>query len=120
MFLVLRLGQSFTSTRDVLPINEEQTKIALREQFRFDLAGDPVPNMVDALLKFTGKQRLMFGSDVPWTQFGVTKALVKRIERDLPRCIGEENVDKVYRGTAEMLLEKRDRRGRVKAMESKI
>ena len=71
----------------------------------FDLAGDPVPNMVEALLKFTGKERLVFGSDVPWTPFNVTRELVARIEKDLPACLGEENVDQVWRGTAQDLLE---------------
>ncbi len=104
MFLVLRLGQKFTTARDGLEITEGQIKSVLRKQFWFDLAGDPVPNLVDALLKFTGKERLMFGSDVPWTPFEVTKTLVARIERDLPDCVGADAVGMIMKDTAQKLL----------------
>ena len=64
--------------------------MVLRERFWWDLAGDPVPNLFDALLKFTSRERVVFGSDVPWTPFGVTKGSVGRIERDFPGYVGEE------------------------------
>lgn len=73
----------------------------------YDLAGDPVPNQVDALLKFTGPERLLFGSDVPWTPFEVTKTLVARIERDLADCVGPDAVDSVWKGTAQGLLSRK-------------
>ena len=104
MFLVLKLGQPHTQTRDALPVTEEGLKKTLREQLWFDLAGDPVPNQVEALLKFVGKDRLLYGSDVPWTPWGAAGALGKGIERDLPGCVGEEWVDRVYSGNAESLL----------------
>ena len=73
----------------------------------FDLAGNPVPNMVDALLRFTSKERLLFGSDVPWTPFEVTKGLVGRMERELGRSmVGEEGVEGVWKGNAEVLFGK--------------
>jgi len=56
------------------------------------------------LLKFTGKERLMFGSDVPWTPFEVTKTLVARIERDLPDCVGADAVGMIMKDTAQKLL----------------
>lgn len=70
----------------------------------YDLAGDPVPNQVSSLLKFTGKERLVFGSDVPWTPFEATKALVAKIERDLVDCVGPDAVESVWMGTAQGLL----------------
>jgi len=104
MILILRLGQSFTPGRDCLSITEEQIRTVLAEQFWFDLAGNPVPNLVDSLLKFTGKQRLLFGSDVPWTPFELAGEMVQQIERDLPACVGEEFLDSIYRENAEKLL----------------
>ena len=65
-----------------------------------------MPILVDALLKFTSRKRVVFGSDVPWTPFGVTKGLFGRIERDFPGVVGEEGVGGIWRGTAEGLLEK--------------
>lgn len=105
--LILRLGQPFTSTRDVVPITEAEIRAVLAEQFWYDLAGDPVPNMLVALLQFTGKERILFGSDVPWTPFEAAGKLVQRIERDLPACIGEENLEMIYRASAEQLLSTR-------------
>jgi len=75
---------------------------------RYDLAGDPVPNQVSALLKFTGKERLVFGSDVPWTPFELTKALVAKIERDLADCVGPDAVEMIWEGTAQGLLSRKE------------
>jgi len=107
-FLVLRLGQKFSTTRDACDITEEQIKTALKTQMWYDLAGDPVPNQVSALLKFTGKERLVFGSDVPWTPFEPTKALVARIERDLADCVGPDAVEMIWEGTAQGLLSRKE------------
>ena len=48
------------------------------------------------MLKFTGKERLLFGSDMPWTPLGVTKGLVGRIERDLSACVGSEALGLIW------------------------
>ena len=90
--------------RDAVEISEMQITTALREQFWFDLAGAPLPNLIDALLKFTGMDRLMFGSNVPWTPFPLAAKLVGDFEQGLAASIGEENVALVYRDTAEKLL----------------
>lgn len=60
--------------------------------------------MVDSLLKFVGTKQLMFGSDVPWTPFEDTKTLVKKMETQLPECIGEEGANQAWWMTAEKLL----------------
>ena len=48
------------------------------------------------------EERVVFGNDIPWTPFGVTKGLVGTVERDLPGVIGEEWVGRVFWGDAEM------------------
>lgn len=45
---------------------------------------------------------MVFGNDIPWTPFGVTKRLVGKIERDLPGIVREERVGRVFWGDAEM------------------
>ena len=102
--LVLRLGQTFTSTRDPIPVTEAQIRAVLAEQFWFDLAGNPVPNQIESLLKFAGKQRLLFGSDVPWTPFEAAGKIVQHVERDLSGCVGKEYLDMIYRESAEQLI----------------
>ena len=104
IILVLRLGQGFTTDRDGTMVTEQQIMEALRKQFWFDLAGNPVPNQVDALLKFTGKEQLLFGSDVPWTPFEAAGRMVEIVQRKLPACVGRENLEMVYRANAERLL----------------
>jgi predicted TIM-barrel fold metal-dependent hydrolase len=73
----------------------------------YDLAGDPVPNQVSALLKFTGKERLVFGSDVPWTPFALAKDLVAKVERDLADCVGPDAVEMIWKNTAEEMLSRK-------------
>ena len=67
-----------------------------------------MPNLVNALLMFTSRKRVVFGSDIPWMPFGVTKGLVGRIERDFPVVVGGGG-GFIWRGTAEGLLEKAKR-----------
>ena len=87
-----------------MTVTEQQIIEALRKQFWFDLAGNSVPNQVDALLKFTGKEQLLFGSDVPWTRFEAAGKMVEIVQRELPACVGRENLEMVYRANAKRLL----------------
>ncbi len=79
----------------------------MRGQFWFDLAEDPVPNMMEALLKFIGKDRLLFGRDVPWTPFEAAGETLPRIERELPACVRAESLEIVYHENAMLLLSAR-------------
>lgn len=104
MLLFIESPLGFAVGRDRFPISEEQIRKALQEQFWYDLAGAPLPNLIDALLKFTGRDRLLFGSDVPWTPHPLAMKLIKDFEQNLATSVGEENVTLVYRDTAEQLL----------------
>lgn len=101
--------EPLTITRDPIPVSEAQIREIFSKQIWYDLAGNPVPNQVDSVLKFTGKERLLFGSDMPWTPFAGAGQGVKNMERALPDCVGEEWVDKIFRGNAEQLLSKSTR-----------
>ncbi|KAK0513042.1 hypothetical protein JMJ35_005059 [Cladonia borealis] len=98
------LGLPLASGRDPLPVSEAQIRAIIAEQFWFDLAGNPIPNQVDAILRFTSRQQLLFGTDVPWMPFEVVGEVVQRMERDLPDCVGKEHSDPIFRGNAEQLL----------------
>ncbi len=104
IILVARLKQPFASKRDPLPVSEAQIRAIIAEQFWFDLAGNAVPNQVDAVLKFTGIQHLLFGTDVPWMPFEAAGEVVQCMERDLPDCVGKEHLDTIFRGNAEQLM----------------
>ena len=98
------IGLPLASGRDPLPVSEAQIRATIAEQCWFDLAGNPIPNQVDAMLKFTSRQHLLFGTDVPWMSFEVVGELVQRMAGDLADCIGKEYVDQILRGNAEQLL----------------
>ena len=104
IILAARPGQPFASRRDPLPISEAQIKAIIAEQFWFDLAGNAVPNQVDAILKFTGKQHLLFGTDVPWMSFEAAGKVVQYMEQNLPGCVGKEYLDTIFRGNAQQLM----------------
>ena len=101
---VAGLRSPLASRRDPLPVSEAQIRETIAEQFWFDLAGNPIPNQVDAILKFTRKQHLLFGIDVPWMPFEAAGEVVQRMERDLPGCVGREHSDLIFRGNAEQLM----------------
>ena len=101
---VAGLRSPLASRRDPLPISEAQIRETIAEQFWFDLAGNPIPNQVDAILKFTRKQHLLFGTDVPWMPFEAAGEVVQHMERDLPGCVGREHSDLIFRGNAEQLM----------------
>ena len=104
IFLFMRFGQPLATNRDSIPVTEQQIREVLERQFWFDLAGNPIPNLIHGLLKFTGKERLLFGSDVPWTPFHVAGGSITHMEEDLPRCVGEDSLRMIYSGNAAKLL----------------
>lgn len=108
MFLFGELGMEFTTAeRDPAEgVDEGKIRRMLNERLWFDLAGNPAPNLVDGVRKFVGSDRLVFGSDVPWTPFGLSRNLVMRLERDLPGCVEEEALEGIYRSNAERLLKR--------------
>lgn len=52
-------------------------KAALKRQFYFDLAGFPFPDQIHGLLRFVDEERLLYGSDVPYTPAPVVVQLGK-------------------------------------------
>ena len=105
MFLFMNLEHFVGTGRDPLPITEEQVLKAVKEKFWFDLAGVPAPSLIAALLKFTDVDRLLLGTDVPWTPWELAKSLIGGQEPGLIEAVGgEEKLDIIYRGNAEKLL----------------
>ena len=106
VFLCVELGLETTwvERRDGLQLTKDEMQKVVQEQFWYDLAGSSVPNQVEALLKFVGKERLLFGSDVPWTPFEASAQMIKGLQEALPKVLGKDNLDDVYWGNAEKLL----------------
>ncbi|KAE8153452.1 hypothetical protein BDV25DRAFT_136908 [Aspergillus avenaceus] len=110
MFLVERLGIPYPHSEGrntsgcKFGAGEEETRRIFREQFYYDIMGNPVGNLLDSLLKFVGKEQLVFGTDTPWMPFARSNGVIKQLEEDLPGVVGEEWVSRVYHGNGEKLL----------------
>jgi 6-methylsalicylate decarboxylase len=102
--ILTRAGLPLTTTRDALPMTEDEIRRAFRENVWYDLAGLPVPNQVRSILDITRPERLMVGSDVPWTAWDGAADLLKSIEEALPELVERENLHGIYRGNAARLL----------------
>ena len=97
------LGAQFQEFRHGGKIRKEDIECAMREQFWLDLAGNPLSNLVDALLKLSSKERFLFRSDVPWTPFKVAEQVVRHLEKDMRKNWGERSRDDLARECFEAL-----------------
>ena len=97
-------GAHFQEFRNGGKIGRKDIERAMKEQFWFDLAGNTVPNLLDALLKFSSKERLLFGSDTPWTPFKAAGTLAGQVEKGLQKDFGMKDREMIWRGNALRLL----------------
>ena len=74
---------------------------ALRK-LHFDLAGAPVPHLLDTLLSVTAPQHLHYGSDYPFTPAAVCDALARKLE-ETPDLSGALR-DRIWRSNAVALF----------------
>ena len=97
-------GGPFQEFRNGGKMGREDIERVVRERFWFDLAGNPVPNLVDALLRFSSKRRLLFGSDTPWTPYEAAARVVRHVEKGMREKFGEEDLRMIWRENALELL----------------
>lgn len=67
-----------------------KVKEVLAKQFYFDLAGMAFPDQVYGLLRFVGKDRLLYGSDYPFTPEEGTVGLAKATEEEIEEWEAED------------------------------
>lgn len=96
------LVRSATLFPFVPPLGIDEIKVLFSKQFFFDLAGASVPNQLLDLLRWVGKDRIIYGSDVPWTNPNGTALLDTAAE--LAKLFGKEDVDAILGGNAAKLL----------------
>lgn len=73
-------------------------------QFYFDLAGVSMPSQIHHILRWITSDRLVYGSDVPFTAWVGAEKLLQAIETELPKLFGEKEIKDIYTGNAERLL----------------
>lgn len=85
-------------------IDSNEMKRLLRERFHFDLAGLPWPDMIHALLRIVGPERLVYGSDYCWTPPALVKTLIKKMDEGAGEIWREDTIKEVYAGNAKKLF----------------
>ncbi|MCJ1267206.1 hypothetical protein MMC22_007091, partial [Lobaria immixta] len=84
------------------PLGVEEIKVLFSKQFFFDLAGASVPNQLLDLLRWVGKDRIIYGSDTPWNNLNGTGLLDTAAK--LAKLFGKEDVDAMLGGNAAKML----------------
>jgi len=85
-------------------VDSNEMKRLLRERFHFDLAGLPWPDMIHALLRIVGPERLVYGSDYCWTPPALVKTLIKKMDEGAGEIWKEDTITEVYAGNAKKLF----------------
>lgn len=89
-------GSSILSSQDV--------RDAFAKQFYFDLAGLPFPGQIPALLEYAGKDRLLYGSDFPFTPRPAVNMLGSKMADGMGKIWTKEEIEEVLVGNARRLL----------------
>ncbi|KAI0470407.1 amidohydrolase [Xylariaceae sp. FL0804] len=79
----------------------------LRERFYFDLAGFPFPDQIHGLLRAlgpAGEEKLVYGSDYPFTPVPVVEELAEKLDRGCAEVFNEKQRRALYSGNAERLF----------------
>jgi predicted TIM-barrel fold metal-dependent hydrolase len=86
-------------------ISSKTVKETFKRQFYFDLAGFPFPDQIWGLLRAAEPQKLLYGSDFPFTPARGVGALAERTRTGLEELIPDEAVMReIYTGNAKTLL----------------
>ncbi|KAH8169685.1 amidohydrolase domain-containing protein [Sarocladium implicatum] len=82
----------------------EEARELLKTRFYFDLAGWACADQLPALLRVTTPDRLLYGSDLPFTPVEVARDLIEELNESLREFCGEKQAKRVYRENALRLL----------------
>ncbi|KAK6067511.1 amidohydrolase [Seiridium cupressi] len=86
-------------------MDSTEMKKLLRERFHFDLAGLPWPDMIHALLRIVGPDRLVYGSDYCWTPLALAKTRIQKMDEGAEEMWTLDITREVYAGNAKKLFE---------------
>jgi len=76
----------------------------LKTRLYFDLAGFPFPDQIHGLLGIVGPERLVYGSDYPFTPEKMGLELADKMDRGMSVTFEKEQIQEIYQGSAKKLL----------------
>lgn len=91
--------------RSEIDLSARSVKETFRRQFYFDLAGFPFPDQIHGLLRIVGPERLLYGSDYPFTPPKLVGNLSESMKAGLEELFSDEGIrERIYSGNARDLL----------------
>jgi 6-methylsalicylate decarboxylase len=86
-------------------LSSKTLKETFKRQFFFDLAGFPFPDQIHGLLRIVGPEKLLYGSDYPFTPAPGVKMLAEEMRLGLEEIFEDEGVrEGIYSGNARKML----------------
>lgn len=76
----------------------------LKTRFYFDLAGCVFPDQIHGLLGLVGPERLVHGSDYPFTPEKMALELADKMGQGMSEIFEKEQIQEIYQGSAKKLL----------------
>jgi predicted TIM-barrel fold metal-dependent hydrolase len=117
------LIERFTSFAAIIggdrSLTSKVVKDTFAKQFYFDLAGFPFPDQIWGLLRYVGTDRLLYGSDYPFTPADAAVELAEVMTAEMEEIWDEEDTRAVLFGNARRLLGS-DKRRRLGINKSKL
>ena len=86
-------------------LSSDEMKVVFAKQFYFDLAGLPFPSQIQALLQYVGTERLLYGSDYPFTPERAVRVLAVKMAGEMERIWGKEERSAILTGNARKMLD---------------
>lgn len=84
-------------------LSSEEIKELFRSRFLFDLAGMPFPDLIHGYLRVGGPDRLLYGSDYPYTPSKMVESLSQTMDMQLKDMFEETVIQKISFGNAQDL-----------------
>lgn len=86
-------------------LSPENIRARLNQQFFFDTAGWAFPEQIQGLLKHVSPERILYGTDFPWTPIGFVTELSRDHDEYLPEIFPDEkDRQSICFGNAQRLL----------------
>ncbi|KAJ7451832.1 hypothetical protein B0H11DRAFT_2075309 [Mycena galericulata] len=104
VFMFSTWDMSTYGMRTVHTITAPVVKELFAKQFIFDLAGVSMPSQIHHLLRWVKSDRIVYGSDVPFTPWVAAGRLLAAIDAELPQLFSEQEIQDIYHGNAERFL----------------
>jgi predicted TIM-barrel fold metal-dependent hydrolase len=105
MFSTL-VPEAFSSESGVITTSEDEVRGWLNSRFYFDLTGTIFPGQLKGMLEIMGvkPERLLYGSDYPFTASVGVMLLAEMMDKGLPELFGANVTQMVLSGNAKILL----------------